>query len=49
MELLKTVADKYEGVGYADLFQLASATGIEVCNCLQPADRWALYPEDANH
>lgn len=30
LELLKNVADKYEGVGYADLFQLASATGIEL-------------------
>lgn len=30
LELLKDIADKYEGVSYADLFQLASVTGIEV-------------------
>lgn len=30
LELLKDVADDYESVGYADLFQLASATGIQV-------------------
>jgi L-ascorbate peroxidase len=30
LELLKEVADKYDQVGYADLFQLASATGIEL-------------------
>ena len=29
LEFLKAVADKYDKVGYADLFQLASATGIE--------------------
>ena len=29
LELLKDIADKYEGVSYADLFQLASATAIE--------------------
>ena len=29
LEFLKAVADKYDRVGYADLFQLASATGIE--------------------
>ncbi|KAK9832548.1 hypothetical protein WJX81_008249 [Elliptochloris bilobata] len=30
LELLKGIADKYEGVSYADLFQLASVTGIEL-------------------
>ncbi len=30
LDLLKEIADKYEGVSYADLFQLASATAIEV-------------------
>jgi len=30
LELLKSVADGYENVGYADLLQLASATGIQV-------------------
>ena len=30
MELLKDIADSHEGVSYADLFQLASATAIEV-------------------
>lgn len=38
LELLKDIADKYEGVSYADLFQLASATAIEargpVCNTI---------------
>ena len=29
-ELLKTIADKYDGVSYADLFQMASACAIEV-------------------
>ena len=29
LELLKDIADKYDGVSYADLFQLASATAIE--------------------
>jgi len=29
LDLLKEIADKYEGVSYADLFQLASATAIE--------------------
>ncbi len=32
MELLKDIADQHEGVSYADLFQLASATAIEVLN-----------------
>ena len=31
LELLKDIADKYDGVSYADLFQLASATAIEAC------------------
>ena len=30
MELLKDIADKYDGVSYADLFQMASAQAIEV-------------------
>lgn len=30
VELLKDVADKYDGVSYADLFQMASAQAIEV-------------------
>jgi len=30
VELLKDIADKYEGVSYADLFQIASAQAIEV-------------------
>ena len=30
LELLKDIADQHEGVSYADLFQLASATAIEV-------------------
>ena len=30
LELLKSVADEYEHVGYADLLQLASVTGIQV-------------------
>lgn len=38
VELLKDVADKYDGVSYADLFQMASAQAIEVgaatCNIL---------------
>ena len=29
-ELLKAIADKYDGVSYADLFQMASAIAIEV-------------------
>lgn len=28
-ELLKAIADKYDGVSYADLFQMASAQAIE--------------------
>jgi hypothetical protein len=30
VELLKDIADKYDGVSYADLFQMASALAIEV-------------------
>jgi len=30
VELLKDIADKYDGVSYADLFQMASAQAIEV-------------------
>ena len=30
LELLKDIADKYDGVSYADLFQMASAVAIEV-------------------
>jgi catalase (peroxidase I) len=30
LELLKEVTDKREGVSYADVFQLASATAIEL-------------------
>ncbi len=30
VELMKDIADKYEGVSYADLFQMASAQAIEV-------------------
>ena len=30
VDLLKSVADKYDGVSYADLFQMASAQAIEV-------------------
>jgi L-ascorbate peroxidase len=30
LELLKSVADKYDSVGYADLFQYASVIGIEL-------------------
>ena len=33
VELLKSIADKYDGVSYADLFQMASAQAIEVCLC----------------
>lgn len=29
LQLLKEIADSYDCVGYADLFQLASATGIQ--------------------
>ena len=30
LELLTDIADQHKGVSYADLFQLASATAIEV-------------------
>ena len=30
VELMKDIADKYTGVSYADLFQMASAQAIEV-------------------
>jgi len=30
LELLKSVADEFDSVGYADLLQLASVTGIQV-------------------
>ena len=30
LELLKEIADKYDGVSYADLFQMASAVAVEV-------------------
>lgn len=30
LELLKDIADEKEGVGYADVFQLASVTAIEL-------------------
>ena len=31
VDLLKNIADKHDGVSYADLFQMASAEAIEVC------------------
>jgi len=31
LDLLTDIADQHKGVSYADLFQLASATAIEVC------------------
>ena len=34
LQLLKSVADDYDSVGYADLFQLASATGIQVLHMI---------------
>lgn len=30
VNLLKSIADKYDGVSYADLFQLASALAVKV-------------------
>jgi L-ascorbate peroxidase len=30
LKLIQTIKDKYAGVTYADLFQLASATAVEV-------------------
>jgi len=32
LDLLTDIADQHKGVSYADLFQLASATAIEVCS-----------------
>ena len=34
LKLLQPIKDKYSGVTYADLFQLASATAIEVVSML---------------
>lgn len=31
VELLKSIADKYDGVSYADLFQMASGLAVKVC------------------
>lgn len=31
LKLIQPIKDKYSGITYADLFQLASATAIEVC------------------
>lgn len=36
VELLKDIADKYNGVSYADLFQMASAQAIEVKTAARP-------------
>lgn len=36
LKLIQIIKDKYAGVTYADLFQLASATAIEVLVTLQP-------------
>ena len=43
LELLKDIADKYDGVSYADLFQMASAVAIEVCAAWFPAYAFGPY------
>ena len=45
LELLKDIADKYDGVSYADLFQMASAVAIEVCAGSVPAYACGPYQE----
>ena len=36
LELLKEIADKHDGVSYADIFQMASAVAIEVNRIFHP-------------
>ena len=33
VKLLQGIADKYDGVSYADLFQMASAIAVKVRSC----------------
>lgn len=42
LELLKEIADKYDGVSYADIFQMASGVAIEV----RYAASWSLLEYD---
>ena len=44
LELLKGIADEHEHVSYADLFQLASGTAVEVCCSVFAVCQGAVVP-----